>query len=91
MQRSFSVTCRDPAGYLQVAAEVRILALLPPEALRAAPAVLAMHDILGEEMGHDLGWDNVADVVTGCQLGEGDAANLALLQTCEGRASTAPH
>lgn len=89
MQHSYSAARREYAGYLQIAAEVCILAFLPPEALRAAPAVLAMHDILGEEMGHNLGRDNVANVVTRCQLGKGNAADFALLQTCEGRASTA--
>lgn len=91
MLQTIILAPRGSAGYLQIAAEMRILALLPPETFRAAPAILTMHDILGEEMGHNLRWDDVANVVARRQLGKGNAANFALLQTCEGRATTAPH
>ena len=38
-----------------------------------------MHFKLGEKVGHDLGWDDVANVIAGGELGESDAANFAFL------------
>ena len=70
---------RVSAAHLQIASEVSILAFLPSEALRAATPVLAVHFKLGEKVGHDLSWDDVANVIARGELGESNAANLAVL------------